>query len=111
LAFDVYTSLYPYSLDAIHFLFSPDTLLSLFFFFLMIRRPPRSTLFPYTTLFRSSDGRALNLRTRSSSTSRFFPPYENQRVRMRRSEEHTSELQSQSNLVCRLLLEKKKKKK
>src|SRR2546430_5608320 len=81
-----------------------------FFFFLMIRRPPRSTLFPYTTLFRSHHPR---------------PPY---RVPPRqphcrldsddcgecgglllRSEEHTSELQSQSNLVCRLLLEKKKK--
>src|SRR2546430_7745487 len=69
------------------------------FFFLMIRRPPRSTLFPYTTLFRSDatppiPGRPRPgcSRTRSSA----------------RSEEHTSELQSQSNLVCRLLLEKKK---
>src|SRR2546430_17687013 len=76
-----------------------------FFFFLMIRRPPRSTLFPYTTLFRSC---CLPARTpeprppRSSSLPR--------RSRSRRSEEHTSELQSQSNLVCRLLLEKKKKK-
>src|SRR5205085_8253382 len=69
----------------------------------MIRRPPRSTLFPYTTLFRSvctpatglwiSAGRGISIR-RSKSC---------------RSEEHTSELQSQSNLVCRLLLEKKKK--
>src|SRR2546430_12699083 len=69
-----------------------------FFFFLMIRRPPRSTLFPYTTLFRSvctSLGNA--------------PPHVEASVRKfnRRSEEHTSELQSQSNLVCRLLLEKK----
>src|SRR6266853_5965106 len=69
-----------------------------FFFFLMIRRPPRSTLFPYTTLFRSGCPRA-QCRCRSSPC----------RGRSR-SEEHTSELQSQSNLVCRLLLEKKKKK-
>src|SRR2546430_15510886 len=76
----------------------------LFFFFLMIRRPPRSTLFPYTTLFRSLTAKGEQLRTRG------------ERVRWRgmgpglvRSEEHTSELQSQSNLVCRLLLEKKKK--
>src|SRR2546430_16615746 len=79
-----------------------------FFFFLMIRRPPRSTLFPYTTLFRS-----LRL-------GRLDPPVLDQRSRKvrvqgstlrcgTRSEEHTSELQSQSNLVCRLLLEKKKK--
>src|SRR2546430_5217648 len=81
----------------------------------MIRRPPRSTLFPYTTLFRSrasadtsgsavsladaSDGRAAR-RARAASNRRIVPA---------RSEEHTSELQSQSNLVCRLLLEKKKK--
>src|SRR5579871_7006985 len=74
--------------------------LSVFFFFLMIRRPPRSTLFPYTTLFRS-------------------PPPAHPRSRTicwcgcvrwrRRSEEHTSELQSRRELVCRLLLEKKKK--
>src|SRR5688572_33071202 len=76
-----------------------------FFFFLMIRRPPRSTLFPYTTLFRSSSPAA-------PSRSRTFRS--SSRVRRRglsRSEEQTSELQSQSNLVCRLLLEKKKKKK
>src|SRR6478736_7294534 len=69
-----------------------------FFFFLMIRRPPRSTLFPYTTLFRSS--------------CRCSAPWCWPRcpaLRRGRSEEHTSELQSQSNLVCRLLLEKKKK--
>src|SRR5688572_31101974 len=73
----------------------------------MIRRPPRSTLFPYTTLFRSNkralcgtptcSSGALPHRARSSAT-----------IGMVRSEEHTSELQSQSNLVCRLLLEKKK---
>src|SRR5271163_5139669 len=71
----------------------------LFFFFLMIRRPPRSTLFPYTTLFRSI-GRA----------RRRWPPLRLQlghRPASDRSEEHTSELQSRSDLVCRLLLEKK----
>src|SRR5205085_9921698 len=82
----------------------------LFFFFLMIRRPPRSTLFPYTTLFRS--------RPRAPRDVRFArgalgpePRAGNARSRRGpRSEEHTSELQSQSNLVCRLLLEKKKQK-
>src|ERR1035438_10698086 len=71
-----------------------------FFFFLMIRRPPRSTLFPYTTLFRSIRGR------------RDHPAGRRARGcgRPRRSEEHTSELQSLRHLVCRLLLEKKKKK-
>src|SRR5689334_24142493 len=85
----------------------------IFFFFLLIRRPPRSTLFPYTTLFRSVG---------------LHPPHRPQAGRLgavhllrsqlsvghrpgRRSEEHTSELQSQFHLVCRLLLEKKKKKK
>src|SRR2546430_17460812 len=80
------------------------------FFFLMIRRPPRSTLFPYTTLFRSRSprrllwprcvqpvGLALSGHGLSASLASQTP----------RSEEHTSELQSQSNLVCRLLLEKK----
>src|SRR2546430_5425363 len=69
----------------------------------MIRRPPRSTLFPYTTLFRSRRGakRTWMLRSRPRKA-----PLRDGR---RRSEEHTSELQSQSNLVCRLLLEKKKK--
>src|SRR2546430_13260041 len=74
-----------------------------FFFFLMIRRPPRSTLFPYTTLFRSylagGGGRGLRRRGRGG-----LPGCSGEI----RSEEHTSELQSQSNLVCRLLLEKKK---
>src|SRR5260370_42690164 len=74
------------------------------FFFLMIRRPPRSTLFPYTTLFRSGlllrDVVSASLRT-SVSFARFSS--------FQRSEEHTSELQSHLNLVCRLLLEKKKK--
>src|SRR5579862_9976684 len=70
-----------------------------FFFFLMIRRPPRSTLFPYTTLFRSLDHRC-------APCARVPGP----QVAGFRSEEHTSELQSQFHLVCRLLLEKKKKK-
>src|SRR2546427_9268408 len=83
----------------------------------MIRRPPRSTLFPYTTLFRSRRGR-----TSGSQVRRYqFAARQPHRVPRRRleglrhqgarsrSEEHTSELQSQSNLVCRLLLEKKKK--
>src|SRR2546427_2774869 len=72
-----------------------------FFFFLMIRRPPRSTLFPYTTLFRSDRAAARN--AASCWTVQTW-------TGTARSEEHTSELQSQSNLVCRLLLEKKKKK-
>src|SRR2546430_13327858 len=67
----------------------------------MIRRPPRSTLFPYTTLFRSAPAPAW-----SSRRQRFATKSSQKRAR---SEEHTSELQSQSNLVCRLLLEKKKK--
>src|SRR2546429_2598095 len=84
-----------------------------FFFFLMIRRPPRSTLFPYTTLFRSHprppvarSSRARPLRT--TPGSRGAPPTRRRR-RGLRSEEHTSELQSRLHLVCRLLLEKKKK--
>src|SRR5688572_31628156 len=73
------------------------------FFFLMFPRPPRSTLFPYTTLFRSvavlvcACARIPTLNTSAIASAKT------------RSEEHTSELQSQSNLVCRLLLEKKKK--
>src|SRR5215204_7138892 len=71
----------------------------IFFFFLMIRRPPRSTLFPYTTLFRScSHCEPGSSPTRARTCIRA------------RSEEHTSELQSHSDLVCRLLLEKKKQK-
>src|SRR5690348_17915410 len=73
----------------------------LIFFFLMIRRPPRSTLFPYTTLFRS--------RPKSPPKSAGSP--DGWGVSPPRSEEHTSELQSPVHLVCRLLLEKKKKKK
>src|SRR5947208_16673389 len=77
-----------------------------FFFFLMIRRPPRSTLFPYTTLFRSPPGNGTapghpSRRARTASRK--------EGCCVRRSEEHTSELQSPDHLVCRLLLEKKKK--
>src|SRR5256885_15328008 len=73
------------------------------FFFLMIRRPPRSTLFPYTTLFRSVQVVTRLPKASFNCTAKVLveaPP---------RSEEHTSELQSPCNLVCRLLLEKKKK--
>src|SRR5690242_21624413 len=78
----------------------------IFFFFLMIRRPPRSTLFPYTTLFRSSDQRpARHLCDPHRQARQADSPSEGKA----RSEEHTSELQSHVNLVCRLLLEKKKK--
>src|SRR5688572_31894459 len=87
----------------------------------MLRRPPRSTLFPYTTLFRSTDrarararpprrGGPFSRAARAPSPSRRRCGTPRSRRRSRRSEEHTSELQSQSNLVCRLLLEKKKKK-
>src|SRR5256885_16719093 len=78
----------------------------LFFFFLMIRRPPRSTLFPYTTLFRSivSRGRP----PRAGALCPYTAPNARRHCMDARSEEHTSELQSPCNLVCRLLLEKKK---
>src|SRR6266403_3517738 len=76
------------------------SILLLFFFFLMIRRPPRSTLFPYTTLFRSF--RPLHADQLGQDRGR--------RLQRARSEEHTSELQSRRDLVCRLLLEKKKTK-
>src|SRR5258708_28186968 len=98
--------------------FSPVTCLfrplrSRFFFFLMIRRPPRSTLFPYTTLFRSDDDE------KQLSDYDFFCAHRAEvaatiwnlvKAESDRSEEHTSELQSPDHLVCRLLLEKKKKK-
>src|SRR2546425_8799682 len=89
------------------------------FFFLMIRRPPRSTLFPYTTLFRSAPT-PLSPALRTASQSKVhmatkmlkMPPAKaSRRDSTNRSEEHTSELQSLAYLVCRLLLEKKKKKK
>src|SRR5690349_23904137 len=86
----------------------------------MIRRPPRSTLFPYTTLFRSSAGIRSARRSTAATCSRrqraAWPPAPAPRTpapasTRTRSEEHTSELQSRRDLVCRLLLEKKKKKK
>src|SRR6267154_5801862 len=76
------------------------------FFFLMIRRPPRSTLFPYTTLFRSSTATSGRRPSGFSPASR---PTGTSSCGAGRSEEHTSELQSPVHLVCRLLLEKKKK--
>src|SRR5687768_17938917 len=93
----------------------------LFFFFLMIRRPPRSTLFPYTTLFRSTrrvqgrhDSRSAQHRSERPSSRQGSGRNETGEGRWPaahgRSEEHTSELQSRLHLVCRLLLEKKKKK-
>src|SRR5688572_33236524 len=90
-------------------------LIFFFFFFLMIRRPPRSTLFPYTTLFRSARGHRSGARSIAHfclhpAPARALCGKRRGANRARgRSEEHTSELQSQSNLVCRLLLEKKKK--
>src|SRR5215213_11928957 len=84
-------------------------LICLFFFFLMIRRPPRSTLFPYTTLFRSDERPPVRMR----AAARVVVLVQRRAVEagqrpLVRSEEHTSELQSLTNLVCRLLLEKKK---
>src|SRR2546430_10316009 len=78
------------------------------FFFLMIRRPPRSTLFPYTTLFRSNQ---LSSRSLGDYLQVRMGPFGEAQIAYadsNRSEEHTTELQSQSNLVCRLLLEKRK---
>src|SRR2546422_11626941 len=100
------------------FLFSFSTLfLSFFFFFLMIRRPPRSTLFPYTTLFRSCSTRShpgfpLDRGCPEGALHRPLAPMTQAdgEEHLLRSEEHTSELQSRLHLVCRLLLEKKKKK-
>src|SRR5690606_42062304 len=87
------------SCSVLSFVFPSVSLFS--FFFLMIRRPPRSTLFPYTTLFRSSFSSVPTGRITHTMWVIFS-------VRRWRSEEHTSELQSRENLVCRLLLEKKK---
>src|SRR6266404_9569070 len=86
-------------------------LFSFFFFFLMIRRPPTSTLFPYTTLFRSRlRRRGGPVSTRAAAGGgRGVPLVVRARGDAGRSEEHTSELQSLAYLVCRLLLEKKKK--
>src|SRR5258708_31971811 len=90
-----------------------------FFFFLMIRRPPRSTLFPYTTLFRSIKATNLSGKREAGGCAGRIKSFCRQeilkepntghlRLRPKRSEEHTSELQSPDHLVCRLLLEKKK---
>src|SRR5690554_8021229 len=86
-----------------------------FFFFLMILRPPRSTLFPYTTLFRSHNiltGQALHLHTEGTVSAGCIAHDRHSGLGandlIKRSEEHTSELQSRPHLVCRLLLEKKK---
>src|SRR5260221_10968204 len=81
----------------------------------MIRRPPRSTLFPYTTLFRSNFAVGLAVRLRDKGVPLpaailSISPWFDMEMKDVRSEEHTSELQSHSDLVCRLLLEKKKKK-
>src|SRR2546429_3162127 len=81
---------------------SPDAVMGIFIFFLMIRRPPRSTLFPYTTLFRSPASSP-----RCGCSNRLRPGPNLPSHRRLRSEEHTSELQSRLHLVCRLLLEKK----
>src|SRR2546430_16679749 len=97
---------------------APCVYLYLMYFFLKILRPPRSTLFPYTTLFRSTAPvgvgnyqQAVDAGSRccmpSAAISRTSPCFDTATSATWRSEEHTSELQSQSNLVCRLLLEKK----
>src|SRR2546430_10665082 len=89
--------------------------LSISFFFLMIRRPPRSTLFPYTTLFRSEPLDAIQAVAVEAVDDLAHPLWGavaavgDLAVGNARSEEHTSELQSQSNIVCRLLLEKKRR--
>src|SRR3989442_6471844 len=83
--------------------------ISLFFFFLMIRRPPRSTLFPYTTLFRSPAGDGFLVLERLRKIAPLAGGESQVEQDEVRSEEHTSELQSRPHLVCRLLLEKKKK--
>src|SRR5437773_6800222 len=89
------------------------------FFFLMVRRPPRSTLFPYTTLFRSKKNRSFGVwryaraactNVAICSTPTALATFRFGSTGSTRSEEHTSELQSHHDLVCRLLLEKKKKK-
>src|SRR2546426_11648152 len=96
----------PYAYYTLSYIYYDRRDLVSFFFFLMIRRPPRSTLFPYTTLFRSHP--------RPVGVGTGLPPGSPGRARgplraaVTRSEEHTSELQSPCNLVCRLLLEKKK---
>src|SRR5260221_1136940 len=92
---------FDYVINPLHISFS--------FFFLMIRRPPRSTLFPYTTLFRSIFAPNHNLVIPTNSIPLEHNGSHKTLCQNVRSEEHTSELQSHSDLVCRLLLEKKKK--
>src|SRR2546430_10829487 len=91
---------------------APPIKLATSFFFSMIRRPPRSTLFPSTTLFRSAGVCPQSRPQPQASLDHLVPPkpakHQYRQADRGRSEEHTSELQSQSNLVCRLLLEKKK---
>src|SRR2546422_11465006 len=94
-------------LQLVYFTFPAGSHLFLFFFFLMIRRPPRSTLFPYTTLFRSVAVAGRKPADPLGANTSMVPAWK--LVAKRRSEEHTSELQSRLHLVCRLLLEKKKK--
>src|SRR5438874_8510950 len=105
-----------------HFFIRISYVSILLFFFLLIRRPPRSTLFPYTTLFRSpeggeSGGRGISaLEVKETANVVLTEPFAGKVTGegfavQNRSEEHTSELQSRRDLVCRLLLEKKKKKK
>src|SRR5256714_5171610 len=83
------------------------------FFFLMIRRPPRSTLFPYTTLFRSLTGPWTMAQISRTTSRKSFPSFATREgldfLDVVRSEEHTSELQSRSDLGCRLLLDKRNK--
>src|SRR2546430_7115146 len=101
-------------LSVVILIYTLKTIATLIFFFLMIRRPPRSTLFPYTTLFRSPVQQVKRI-LRHAHKGKAIVVQHGSEVQATlhledfRSEEHTSELQSQSNLVCRLLLEKKKK--
>src|SRR5437899_12166577 len=97
----------PYALRLVSLVLRFWCVVLFYLFFLMLRRPPRSTLFPYTTLFRSS---ALNAAGRRGTTCSFRSNPRTEPGRpstLVRSEEHTSELQSLRHLVCRLLLEKK----
>src|SRR5256885_14648080 len=104
----IYVSILSWCADTSSVDYFDAILTFLFFFFLMIRRPPRSTLFPYTTLFRSaitaSPAASCAACAGCAGTACAFSPAPS----LSRSEEHTSELQSPCNLVCRLLLEKKK---
>src|SRR5262249_62017382 len=97
-----------YSLTFSHIIHFSSLFSLLLLFFLMIRPPPRSTLFPYTTLFRSTTVTYSRLLRAATSC---LPCSLSRTLTVKRSEEHTSELQSLTNLVCRLLLEKKKKSK